>query len=157
MRVPYTYEQAVAAFWAKVDVKGPQDCWLWKGRRDPEGYGKVNFQGRTLRVHRLAFFLSGGLLTEDQNACHTCDNPPCCNPSHLFAGTQKQNVDDCVNKGRKPKGSNHWKHKLTEELVAELRRDWENGMGCRKLARKYGISLTNVKLIQTGKAWKHAL
>lgn len=151
----YTYEQAIAAFWAKVDVRGPDECWPWLGAKLRDGYGSVKFCGQPLSSHRVAFFLSNGMLSEGKDICHTCDNPPCCNPLHLFAGTRKQNIEDCVAKDRQNKGIDHRLAKLNDELVRCLRKDHEAGMGCRRLASKYQIHRATVSQVLKGITWKH--
>ena len=152
MRDFYTPAQQVAAFWAKVEVNGPIDCWPWKGARQYTGYGRVKFNGRNEGAHRVAFFLSGTLLPEGLQVLHTCDNRACCNPAHLFAGTARQNTLDCISKNRfKPRGF----IKLTESDVLVLRDDFKNGLNRRQIAVKYGISYSHAKRIVAGTKWKH--
>lgn len=97
-------------FWAKVDRNGPihpvlqTACWLWTGARLVSGYGVFTSGPRKShefkRAHRVAYSLTYGFIPEGMEVCHRCDNPPCCNPSHLFAGSHQDNVDDMVSKGR---------------------------------------------------------
>jgi hypothetical protein len=96
-------------FWSKVDKsKGLKSCWPWKGKLDKDGYGRFSTgkhrKQKWHRAHRFAFYLSKGYLT-DLYILHRCDNPACCNPNHLFEGTQKDNVLDCKVKGRIAKGN----------------------------------------------------
>lgn len=83
-------------FWARVDIRGPNDCWLWKGGLKSKGYG--NF-GHNKSAHRYAYEQTYGPALKPC-ICHHCDNPPCCNPAHLFEGTNADNVADRVRKGR---------------------------------------------------------
>jgi hypothetical protein len=83
-----------AMFWAKVDKRGPNDCWPYLGSRNPDGYGRVMFNGKHTKSHRLAFVLSGGVIQEGHCVCHSCDNPPCCNPSHLRSATNRENLKE---------------------------------------------------------------
>jgi len=94
-------------FWSKVDIKGVDDCWEWTGYKDKNNYGVIKINGNRMpqKAHRIAFFLSGGIVTpEKQCICHHCDNPICCNPSHLFAGSIADNNRDMQMKGRYFKG-----------------------------------------------------
>jgi len=94
------HTDAYARFMAKVDTSG--DCHLWTGNTDGKrGYGKFYFEGRRIRSHRwLLGYLRGSWLGPDENANHTCDNPPCVNPDHLYVGTQPQNIQDMLVRGR---------------------------------------------------------
>lgn len=84
-------------FWAKVE-KGP-DCWEWKAFRN-KGYGKFTYNGRMYLAHRLSWILTNGPIPDGLGVLHSCDNPPCVNPDHLFLGTQLDNMRDASNKGR---------------------------------------------------------
>jgi hypothetical protein len=97
-------------FWSRVDQSaGLFGCWPWLGYRDENGYGRVDaFGRRRTTASRVAFELSGGVIPDGMVACHTCDNPPCCNPAHIFAGTYADNTADMVAKGRHLLGERHW-------------------------------------------------
>jgi len=85
---------------ARIDQKGPEDCWEWTKYRDKKGYGSFSL-GNSFRAHRLVLEIKvGHRLARDVMACHHCDNPPCCNPGHLFVGNASTNMIDCVSKGR---------------------------------------------------------
>lgn len=97
----------IAYFWTKVARGAENECWPWLGHQTPDGYGRVFRQPHRWLSHRLSFVLNGGVLTDDQPiVCHHCDNPPCCNPAHLFAGTQADNIADRHIKGRTASGPN---------------------------------------------------
>ena len=88
-------------FWSKVDSSGgPDACWEWQGYRLPLGYGQYTQNRIHYRANRVAALLGGISLRSEDLACHSCDNPPCCNPSHLFAGSPHDNVLDMIDKGR---------------------------------------------------------
>lgn len=92
-------------FWSKIAIKSDDECWLWLFSRDKNGYGYFSFQGKTLKAHKVAYLLTcHGPLQFKYHICHSCDNPSCCNPKHLWAGTSQQNTKDRNNKNRQAKG-----------------------------------------------------
>lgn len=92
---------AEARFWSKVDRRGPDECWPWRGRVNPDGYGLFDLGKTATTAHRVAWELSNGEpIPKDLLGCHTCDNPPCVNPAHLFIGTIADNNRDRTTKGR---------------------------------------------------------
>lgn len=123
------------SFWAKIDHNGgPDACWPWTEGTGRRGYGKATYQGRTVAAHRLAWELTNGPAGK-LFVCHSCDNPPCCNPAHLFLGTPQGNQDDCRAKGRTasgdrsparthqgsyPHGDDHWTRKEPERAKAAV-------------------------------------
>lgn len=153
----------IASFWDRVTIKSENECWEWsKGRsskKPNQNYGIVWFNAIRHKTHRLAFQLNKGQLIDGMNICHKCDNPPCCNPSHLFQGTPKENTRDCIAKGRMKKeiGSARYNAILTEEIVAQIKKDLPNKKygWSRKIARKYGIKESAIWNIISGLRWKH--
>jgi hypothetical protein len=88
-------------FWSKV--KKTDNCWEWQACKNEHGYGILNIGKRGLgkiRAHRLSFIIHKGEIPESLLVCHRCDNPTCVNPEHLFLGTQKDNTQDMIKKGR---------------------------------------------------------
>lgn len=95
-------QTAALRFWSKVDRRGPDECWPWQGWKTERGYGIFEFQKKRMRASRVAWELENKQEFPDGKfACHTCDNPPCCNPAHIWAGTHLENMRDCAAKGRK--------------------------------------------------------
>jgi hypothetical protein len=88
-------------FWDKVKIAGPNDCWEWQACKNKHGYGEFFFNGRRHGAHRVAYQLTYGDFDQNLVCCHKCDNTSCVNPKHLFLGTQQDNVDDMMKKGRK--------------------------------------------------------
>ena len=112
-------------FWQKIAIAGPDDCWLWQGavRNSKPGrdYGAFWLDGRHQPAHRVALELSGVTTPAGMQVCHRCDTPRCCNPSHLFVGTNQDNVDDKVRKDRHAAGGRNGVSKLTAQDVARIR------------------------------------
>lgn len=96
-------------FWTQVDMRGQDECWIWKNGRS-HGYGCVRWYGRHAQAHRLAWELTNGAIPEGMCVCHHCDNPPCCNPAHLFVGTIRDNNMDAMDKGRMNNEEQRRKH-----------------------------------------------
>jgi hypothetical protein len=142
-------------FWEKVDVRGTGECWPWLASTKQGGYGKIaSGDGRILLAHRVAYQLASGPVQPGLVVCHRCDNPGCVNPAHLFLGTQAENLRDMRTKGRgnPPRGSQHPKTQLTNEIVTRIRADTRSH---RRLAREYGIGKSTVGMIKAGATWKH--
>lgn len=163
-------ERDISRFWSKVDKNGPVKvlelgpCWTWTRAVDKDGYGKFQIgrsgQQTHLRSHRVALWLRIGDF--DGLALHRCDNPPCCNPEHLFSGSQAQNVADREAKGHSryvlppPRaGSAHHKATIDESTVAEIRRRVEAGERQADLARAFGVSASVLSTIVRRKTWRH--
>lgn len=94
-------DKDIARFWSKINVRGANECWNWKqSTRGSLGYGQFRIEDKICDAHRVALELMKGPLKKGRYVCHSCDSPKCCNPRHLFAGTQKNNMDDMTDKGR---------------------------------------------------------
>jgi hypothetical protein len=140
------------------------ECWEWTRARR-YGYGELWYPHlkRAIGVHRLAAYLWLDFdLLSPLNILHTCDNPPCFNPAHLFPGTDLDNVRDAVAKGRgfRPPvgiGERNGRAKLTEQAVAEIRARLQDGTRGiqQRLAEEYGVSKSAINFIATGGTWKH--
>jgi hypothetical protein len=105
-------------------------------------------------AHRFAYEITYGALPSRIKVCHKCDNPPCCNPSHLFAGTQKQNLEDMVAKGRSSRGEARPQAKLTSAQVLEIKRIGKT-QPYKKIASQYNVTVSCISSILIGRIWKH--
>jgi hypothetical protein len=123
-------------------------CWEFKGHRTPLGYGRVN----NVYTHRIAYEREFGPIPEGLVVCHRCDNPPCCRPDHLFAGTVAENNADAGTKGRKG-GEASGMAVLTTADVLEIRRRSATGESRASVARAFGVSSPTVTRIVQRKTW----
>ena len=145
-------------FWNEgVDRTNPDDCWEWRKARNTKGYGNTKWKGAGITAHRLAYQLTHGSIPAGLLICHKCDNPPCCNPRHLFAGSEQDNSDDCVRKGRAkgPNGEAARHAKLTNQQVREIRSRWARGEVAGILASEFKVRPSNIYRIIYRKTWTH--
>lgn len=108
-------EDDKARFWSSVDKRTPIECWVWLPPLGREGYGSMAVNSRTVRANQLALIIDGRPKPDPESvACHTCDNPSCVNPQHLWWGSRKQNAQDAARKGRwsRPLGNRVTAHHL---------------------------------------------
>ena len=149
----------IQKFWSLVEVRGPDECWRWNGPSDCQmGYGRI-WLGRRWRAHRLAKALSLGMhsISRSVVTCHSCDNPSCCNPNHLFFGTHGDNIRDAFRKNRMNTafGERSGPAKLTRDQVIEILATDRNLTPNSILARRLHVSPSAISLIRRGKNWKH--
>lgn len=145
-------ETQLIKFWSRVDKSG--DCWEWTGCKTPQGYGLFFIKRgiSQLRAHRISYELANGNIPEGMIICHSCDNPPCVNPDHLWAGTIIDNNLDCIKKGRNCKGEKSSFSKLTPKKVAEIRA-LAFKLPYPKIAQIFGITRSNVGQIIRNNTW----
>ncbi len=141
------------SFWAKVDKLSLDECWNWLAYQDEDGYGYFNVNLASRKAHRVSYVLARGSLKTSLLVCHSCDNPSCVNPSHLWAGTNQQNIDDMIRKSRSLKGTRNPNVKLTENEVRHILKLSREGIFGTKIAGIIGCGRRTVSNILTGKQW----
>jgi DNA-binding transcriptional regulator YiaG len=142
-------------FWSRVNKT--KSCWLWTGPL-MLGYGTMKRDGKMIKTHRLSWELHFGPIPDGIFVCHNCpggDNRACVNPSHLWLGDVKANTADAAAKGSMRRGAAHYKSRLTEEQVSQIRAHHANGVSQRELATIYGVVHQTIEWIVNRKTWKH--
>lgn len=134
-------------FWANVK-KTKHGCWTWTGMRTAYGYGQFTLLGRKVYAHRLAYELKKGRIPQGLIVCHTCDNPGCVRPAHLFAGSRLDNNRDCSAKMRTGKTY------LTRRQVQIIRTTPYRHGRWTDLAKRFGVSIAIVSRVGRGDAYK---
>jgi hypothetical protein len=158
--------EIVRRFWEKVDVRSPDECWPWLAFVGKRGYGMMRLldasrQQKVITAHRIAHTLVYGTIPQGEGYCgtvirHSCDNRVCCNPFHLSPGSQRDNMQDAVTRGRTARGEKQPLSKLTEAQVLEIRKSYSaGGVTQSQLAQKYGVIQQAIQLVVTRKRWKH--
>ena len=145
--------------WAKVERRGPDECWMWTGGGNGTGYGRmiietIGGKNKMAYPHRVAYESVNGEIPKGMLVCHRCDVRKCCNPSHLFIGTHKDNSDDMTNKGRRISGAKSHLSKLKEQEVLMIRHLLSNGEKQVEIAKKFSIAQTSISNIKLGKTWR---
>lgn len=147
-------------FWPKVFVRGEDDCWPWAaargGKRD--GYGIIGAggdEGRPRYAHRVSWEIHFGAIPAGMHVLHRCDFGLCVNPRHLFLGTNRDNVNDMVAKGRQTLGEKNPQARLNESSIREIRSMASEGMTHKSIAAKFGVCRPNITLIVNGVSWRH--
>ncbi|WP_152203604.1 HNH endonuclease [Georgenia thermotolerans] len=146
-------ERTAARFRKFVPTTDPSQCWEWQSVRNPSGYGKFWLNGRTDLAHRVSYKLHHGPIPPGIHVRHTCDNPPCVNPSHLLLGTGKDNARDALERGRYRRGASNGRAKLTPQQVSEIRTGWHRGETQVSMARRFGVSRSAIQWVLNGQNW----
>lgn len=170
--IPELTDDRKANFFRRIKINQDTGCHEWQATKTKGGYGQVSLFGRMFSVHRVAYFLATGNDPSGLDTCHTCDNPSCCNPDHLFIGTTSENMRDCAAKGRanKPRGDMngarihpetrcrgeaHWSCKLTAESVRAIRDSHSAGVRQNRLAAEFGVSTAVIGKVIHRATWRH--
>lgn len=145
------------SFWSRVQKKSY--CWIWTGGRDKDGYGRFCHAKKQRRAHRTSYELMIGVIPSGMLVCHTCDNPPCVNPDHLWIGAVRDNARDAATKGRlhRPSGETNPTAVLSSQQIGEIRERYRRGEATQAdLAREFGTTFQNISSIVRGKSWASA-
>lgn len=167
MKQEYNYNQLsekdILRFWNNVAIPAQENkCWEWKKSKSHNGYGQFNFSNGigkkaiAVRATRVSYYLHNKHIDDKLLVCHTCDNPGCVNPNHLFLGTQVENMKDCIEKGRFviTKGQDRSK-KLKNEDILKIKELFLSGIKQPDIAKIYNMHQCNISRIVTGKRWSH--
>lgn len=162
---PFAKRDFAEHFWSRVDKSAGLDhCWPWMGaflnRHSRFRYGELTRFGKLLLAHRVAWELTNGPIPEGKLILHSCDNPPCCSPAHLRAGTEADNVTDMIAKGRNPRRDHEYgaNTKLSWEKVRLIRSLYATGKFTRReLAQMVGVSSQSyIGKVLTGTKWRES-
>lgn len=146
---------AASRFLASVEYDTNGGCWLWSAGCFTDGYARMNASDKSIRGHRYAWLLYNGPIPDSAKVCHRCDRRICVNPSHLFLGTQAENMADMVSKGRSLRGSKHNKAVLNEADILAIRAQRAAGLTLREIANAFNVSTSTVGMIVAGQTWRH--
>lgn len=149
-------------FWSKVDVRGVGDCWEWQAAiNKSNGYGQFYNNKKNETASRVAWALVNGPIPEGMMVLHTCDNPPCVNPRHLYLGTASDNAKDMMDRGRQylptvhARGAKHGHAKLNEANVQAMRARRKKGETYPAIAAHYGVAVSVAHNAINGVTWGH--
>ena len=144
-RIPWGYID-IDDVLAKVDKGTREECWEWTGDRNTAGYGVARYGGSHVMAHRIIY----AWVHDDHQppvVMHKCDNPPCCNPAHLYIGTQKDNMRD------RDMRTGHPNAKLTETKVKKIRK-LKGRLPVTEIARRFGVHRNCIGSVLNGRRWK---
>jgi hypothetical protein len=156
----YTQED-IERFYSKITIvtEGPyKGCWNIDYALDKKGYPHFSIKSYPISANRFMYMIHHQDENIDSlNVCHSCDNPWCINPDHLWLGTHQENMEDMVNKDRQSKGDNHYTSKLTGEIVKNILDGIQKGKfkTSKEIINKYQISNSCIYNILNNKWWKH--
>jgi hypothetical protein len=145
----------IKRFWAKVEKRGEDECWPFLGSTT-DGYGYMSVKNRRVGAHRIAFLACVRDLAACEHVLHKCDNRTCCNPKHLFSGTNADNIKDKMRKGRQQRGQSTGTSKLLDSQVEYMKLLLHSGVAVREVAEAYGVTTQHCYMVRAGKWQAHA-
>ncbi|WP_424967290.1 HNH endonuclease [Dinoroseobacter sp. S375] len=148
----------IARFWSKVDVRPDNDdCWEWQAGTKGAGYGILKVDGNVKIASRMAWELINGEPLGSRHALHSCDNPRCCNPHHIAAGTHEENMRQAGERGRSSNGdqagSSNNRAKLSDRDILRIRSLIAAGLTNVEIAKRYSVTHSMISRIRTGRSW----
>lgn len=152
---PWKDKRYIDRFWSRVDIKGPHECWEWSRGSTVQGYGCFHFGDSSIRAHRFAYQQHNGLIREHDCVCHSCDNPRCVNPAHLWVGTRAENNADKEAKKRgvhpeQGSGEGNTNAVLTTPEVIAAKVMARKGMPQARIATMLGVSTATICMVVNG-------
>jgi len=153
--MPKLTDSDVKRLWTGVDVQGDDECWFWKRCKAKDGYGIFVRRRINYVATRIMYYHIHSVDPGNQHVCHKCDNPSCCNPKHLWLGTQRQNMLDSVDKGRARdnQGEQNPRSRLTEHDILMIR---NSDRRAAELAKQFNVGQRQIYRIKNGEKWPNA-
>ena len=158
-------ESIINRFWAKVDKNGitmshmDTPCWNWTACKTDKGYGLFWLDGRSVKAHRMSWIITNGTIPQHDSShgwcvIHNCDNPSCVRPNHIRLGTNQDNMDDKMERGRNADtaGEKHWRSQLTNVEVIRIR---QSPLPRKVLASHYSVNCATITKIINRQSWQH--
>jgi hypothetical protein len=161
----YPTELQLSRMSERIDKTTPNGCWVWGGDKNRAGYGTITIFAKRAHskrlgrvfTHRVMWTETHGEIPSGMCVLHRCDNPPCCNPNHLFLGTYADNSNDKVRKNRQARGTQLPQSRLTEATVKEILVAYAAGIPAATLARRFNVHHETVGYVLRGKTWAHVI
>ncbi|SNY95513.1 HNH endonuclease [Halomonas sp. hl-4] len=146
-------------FLNRIEVDQATGCWEWQAGRNKDGYGRMKVGSRDELAHRVSYTIYKGPIPHGKIACHSCDNTGCVNPEHLWLGSNEDNTQDMMKKGRHRSagslGSRNPRSVLSEADAIEVLELIDQGLTNKAIAAKFSVTHSTISCIRRGKSWKH--